>query len=219
MANKNFVLSPGSAQVPPAPNITAANAPTLTTGQTVNTQTTPPQPVNKPQPIIKLVLSFVSSAVVYLIAWGVLNYYGVSPFFSILVGYILGLMTLAYVDSALESKLDMSKPVFILMTLILFVFLSINYLPEYSKNFSVSSSVVKRVSSETGNLRSVGDIWFTDEVFKPGKMIRIEITYNNVRMVGGEIFSPGVYNFPTIGTGCLMFEGVIDKPAQVKISY
>lgn len=72
--------------------------------------------------------------------------------------------------------------------------------------------------SETGTVKNVGDIWFTDKVFGPGVNVQIEVLYNKVLMVSGDTLAPGKYDEHTIGNGKLMFEGVIDAPAKVKIT-
>ena len=103
-----------------------------------------------------------------------------------------------------------------------FIVFTITILIGYNEDVEHGRIVI--TSSETGNLNSVGGIWFTDKVFSIGQTVKFEVLYNNVKMKGGRIFSPGVYTFPENGKGfqmggCLMFEGMVDKPAQVKVIY
>lgn len=171
---------------------------------------------------VRFVISIILSWGLYAIFSYVLKEHGVNFFLSHLVSCILSLMLLNYLDSIFESPVKIAKPVLLLMTLLLCYDLSVKYLPEYGKNNSKNELSVNTgtLSPEVGTLNSVGSIWFTDKIFKNGDKVKIEVLYNNVKMINGDILSPGIYsNMNVYKEGQLTFEGLMNKIAQVKVSY
>ncbi|MEI6141404.1 MAG: tetratricopeptide repeat protein [Mariniphaga sp.] len=73
--------------------------------------------------------------------------------------------------------------------------------------------------SETGTLHFVGDIWLADNTFKTGSIVKFEVKYNSVKLVGGKIYVPGVYEIKLPGEGKIAFEGINNANSQVIVTY
>lgn len=79
---------------------------------------------------------------------------------------------------------------------------------------------VEVISSESGTIRTTGEIWFASHIFSKGDVVKIEVEYNAVSMVGGRILQPGVYENEIMeGDGQIMFEGIAKNPSKVTITY
>lgn len=74
-------------------------------------------------------------------------------------------------------------------------------------------------SSESGTVKTVGDIWFTGHVFAQGDKVKIEVEYNAVQMTGGRILEPGIHDEVLDGNGQIMFEGITTNPSKITITY
>lgn len=162
------------------------------------------------------VSSICLSAFVYWVSYSLLSRYGVSVLLSHLVGYALGLIFLSFLDSIFVSKLSMSKPVFILMTLILLFFLAINFLPSNPEQ-QVEKTIV--LSTESGTINKEGGVWFPDKIFEPGTEVSIEIEHQPVQILGERIYMPGKYKIPVQGRGKIIFKGLVTAPCTIKVSY
>jgi len=178
----------------------AGNTQTQIAPPAINAATgTPPPatPVDQPKTkikfdFIKFGLSLILALVSYWFFWWLLSSHGVNPLFSHLVGCLLGLLLLAYIDSLSQSTLEMSKPVLILMLLLLICNLAIIYLPGYGKaDKNVPEVVASKVfKSETlvffGKERRIAKI-----KFPVGKEYRMTVyggTVNIEKRVGLEEF-------------------------------
>lgn len=202
---------------PPPVDTTAAADPTIVT-------TTPPAeaPATFSLPnksaLLRLATSFALGCLVYWLGYYILSSNGVNFFLSNLIGYVIGLIFLAFVDSALKSKTEIGTAVTTLMTLILIICLSVHYLPGY--DFGKKKAPIHQSAfSETGTVRNVNEIWFTDKVFSSGAEVEIEVLYNEVVMTNVGQLNPGTYHKIIPGDGKLMFEGISSSPSRIKVSY
>lgn len=142
-----------------------------------------------------------------------------------IAGLAIALLLLVALDKAMGEKPSRMKMA-VLVTLII-IYIILNFIG-YNKSLKpsekeeagkeVTSPNVRSVS-ETGNLNTVGGVWFTDKLFKSGAEVTIEVTYSDVKMVNGDVLAPGVYHKTLKGDGVIMFEGVSTKPAKVKVVY
>lgn len=171
-----------------------------------------------------LSLGIVIGLALYGSIWWAVSSIGLHYALTAIVAAIFTLVLLFTYEKVVKVNVDKIQASIFLGILIFFLTVILNGYTKSNNDVNKNYNQIISTSSETGNLRSVGDIWFTDKVFNIGQTVKFEVLYNNVKMMGGKIFSPGVYTFPENGKGfmmkgCLMFEGVVDKPAQVKVTY
>jgi len=152
-----------------------------------------------------------------------LVYFGLMSFFTFyflwkaIAAISITYLLLIALDKAMGEKPTRTKvPVMVVVFVAFLITCFVGYQGE-AKAADKQPAIV--MSSETGNLHSVNDIWFTDKCFKVGEKIKIEVLYSDVKMTNFGILTPGVHTKTMAVFGCLMFEGVSNKPTQIKITY
>jgi hypothetical protein len=173
--------------------------------------------------LINLVKSLGAAIVVYFICFKILDSSGVNYFLSRVVGYGLGLLVFSYIGSVLTTPSELVKPIVKVMTLILLFSLAIHYLPESNLDSMFESDKNNEapaisVTSETGTVYAVGGAWFTDARIPAGTEVTIEVTFNSVQKAD-KVYTPGIYHETVNDAGQLMFCGVSDNPATIKVTY
>ncbi len=208
MARRN--MTPGAITNPPqlpAPaNIPGATPATSTISE-------PLKKLSKGN-FINLIVSFVLSLGAYWGAYSFLSGHGVNFLLSHIIGFILGLMILAYLDYFFKSEIKMGVPVFILMSIMFIGSLSIHYLPmydEYVKKQATEKSVVSPVLKDV--LTFKGEESLTSSIYlNVGQRCRVTISnpvyVKNVNT--WEELNPesGVTDFIVNSDGPLVFKGI-----------
>lgn len=168
----------------------------------------------------RLAISFVLPIIVYAIVYNILRHYNVGIFLSHLIGYALSLMFLAYLDSALKSPSSMGTAVFIMLTLIFFLELSINFIPGLEKKRRAQDSSNGTQRFELVEIKEPGKTYITKTAFSKGQRIKIVVTGNAYQTDGADWEKPldeGEHYETMTGDGNMAFKA--DSTATVKIVY
>lgn len=155
-----------------------------------------------------------------LLYWGfayMLMRNGVNFLLSNVIGCIMAMLLLAFLKTVLKTKSDLATPVQIIMLIWFVLVLSIHYLPDSQNLFSGKNDV--KTSQESVTLNKVDELWSPDKKFSTGANVRIEVVYHKVLMVSGDTLYPGVYHRVADGNGKIVFKGVTNAPAKIKLTY
>ena len=155
-------------------------------------------------------------AAFFLSYWG-LHHYISNVLVCNLVALVVALLVLSYVDSVLKTETKMAKPILILLAIII-IFRLAAYYSEHPSVPEIDRSV-PQLSSETGTTTHLGEVWFADKIFQGGDKIKIEVTYNSVKIREGKVLKPGIYNETAEHYGQMIFENISNAPSQVKVTY
>lgn len=153
-----------------------------------------------------------------------LNLFGVPFIWNIFLGFGVGMMCFAYLDSISLGNPEYSKPILLLMLIILILSLSVHYLPESgaSNNMAATeeSSVTDNVpSSEFGIIKSVDQVWKTTKVFKAGSRALVKIRGAAVRMANGDVLTPCDYSIQITDNEPLIFMATENITTTIEVIY
>lgn len=189
------------------------------------------------QGIKHLALGFVLAAISFFVACLILHTFEIGWFLKALMALIFSVLVIKAYDKATgEQPTPMNGPIshftIILFALCLFTgyqnahgksagaLFDGFFLAKLNESALVEEKEDKQASSsESGTVKTVGDIWFTSQVFAQGDKVKIEVEYNAVQMTGGRVLEPGVHEEVLDGNGQIMFEGITTNPSKITISY
>lgn len=155
--------------------------------------------------------------IIYLLAVLSLKSFNVGYILGAVIALTIAILVIWAIDKSMGFKNSKMQAAVVMVLCVAFIFTILNGYKETPNKKDEAKMRTKTVEMVT--LNSAGEVWFTDKVFKVGTEIQIEVTYNDVLMVNCYNLPVGVHRKIISHGGKLIFRGLVNNPAQIKITY